>query len=164
VTQYHVALGQKKPGPNDITLRGLGRTAALGLVVLAGLVAYGFVAVKVTALLHLEGESAYWMSAGVLCLLAVLLGWARHLRTRGMTNWGERAIALYVLAIGLGMFGFGLWRQRAFDAARRRCLEALAAADDVHQRLRVYRTIESLPTLSKGGAERTMTCERLVHS
>jgi hypothetical protein len=163
VTQYHVALGQKKPGPNDITLSGLARTAKLGLVVLAGLVAYSFVAVKATALLHLEGESAYWMSAGVLCLLAALLGWARHLRTGGMANWGERGIALYVLVIGLGMFGFGLWRQLAFDAARRRCVEALSAADDIHQRLRVYRSIETLPTLSKGGKATTMTCERLVH-
>jgi hypothetical protein len=40
----------------------------------------------------------------------------------------------------------------------------LAAAGDVHARIRVYQSRETLPTLSKGGAERTMTCERLVHS
>ena len=163
MTQYHVALGQKKPGPNDITLGGLARSAKLMLVVLAGLVAFGFVAVKVAALLHLEGESAYWMSAGLLCLLGVLLAWAGRHRTGRMANWGDRGIALYVLAIGLAMFGFGLWRQLAFDAARRRCIEALAAADDVHQRLQVYRTTESLPTSLKDYGGGTMTCERLVH-
>jgi len=134
------------------------------LSVVAGIVAYIAAAVGVSARLHLEAESAYWMSFGVLCLLLVLVGWARYLRLRWMGGWSERGIGLYVLAIGLGMFAFGLWRQMAVDAARRRCVEALAAAGDVHARIQVYQSHATLPTLSKGGAENTMTCERLVHS
>jgi len=64
------------------------RVAVLSVV--AGIVAYVAAAVGISARLHLEGESAYWMSFGVLCLLLVLVGWARYLRLRGMGGVGAR--------------------------------------------------------------------------
>ena len=165
MTQFHVSLGQKKRGRNDITITGLARTVALGVGVLAGVSVYIVVAFAVSARLHLDGSAAYWMSAGVLCLLVTAVGWARYLARRRLENLpGERWIALYVLVIGVGMFGFGLWRQIAVAEARRRCREALEAAEDVQARLRVYRSTERIPSLDSKIDPPTLTCERLLHS
>ena len=81
---------------------------------------------------------------------------------RRLENWGEGAITIYVVAIGLALFGAGLWRQIAVVHARHRCREALAAADGVHARLLVYRTNEHLPTLDSDRG--TVTCEQLLHA
>ncbi len=144
----------------------MARTATAGIGVLAGLVVYIAGAVGISAGLHLEGESAYWMATGVLFLLVVVAGGARFLQLRWLGSLSDRAIAVYVLVIGLGMFGFGFWRQIVFDQARRGCLEALAAADGVHARMRVLYGSPAirLPTLSKSHPATTVTCERLVHS
>ena len=163
MTQFHADLTHRHPpSRSDISPGGLARALGLGVAVLAGVVTYVFVAVAVSARLHLESESAYWMGAGVLCLLIAAVGWGRYLAGRRLANWSERGITLYVLAIGVGMFGFGLWRQRAVADARHRCREALAGADDVHARLLVYRTNEHLPTVDSDRG--TVTCEQLLHS
>ena len=162
--QLHADLGRPAPSRYAITFGGLRRTVAGVLGVLAGVVAYVAGAVPVSARLHLDGAAAYWMAAGVLCFILAAVGWGKYLTGRRFGNWSERAITLYVLAIGLAMFGFGIWRQIAFDAARRRCVDALAAGEDVHARTRVYRSTERLPTLDSGSTPRTITCERLLHS
>lgn len=135
----------------------------LGFAVAAGLGAYIALAFRISAWLRLEGDSAYWMGAGVLCLLLSAFGWGRYLVGRRLEHWGQGAITLYVVAIGLGMFGFGVWRQIAVGHARQRCREALAAAEGVQARLRVYRTNEHLPGIDEG-APGTVTCEQLLHS
>jgi hypothetical protein len=165
--QLHADLGHPTPGRYVFNAARFPRIAAVVLGVLAGLTVYIAAAVGITARLHLEGESAYWMAAGVLCVLLVLVGWARFLRVRRwMRSWSDNAVAVYVVVIGLGMFGFGLWRQIVFAEARHRCMAALAEAEGAHARMRVLYGSPPirLPTLSKTRSATTVTCEQLVHS
>ena len=163
MTQFHADLTHRHtPSRYDISPGGLARLLGLGIAVAAGLGAYILVAFAVSARLHLERDAAFSMGFGVLCLLASAFGWGRYLVGRRLENWGEGAITIYVVAIGIALFGAGLWRQIAVVHARQRCREALVAADDLHARLLVYRTNEHLPTLDSHRG--TVTCEQLLHA
>lgn len=161
--QLNANLEHHEP-PSALSARGLMRAATATVTVLIGLSVYVAIVVFVSVRLRLDGTAAYWMAAGLLCLLLAAVGWARLLRVRSLVLLSDRAITLYVVAAGIVMLVFGARREVAFERAKRRCLAALANAENIHQRMRVlYGTRASLPTMGDDGSPSTLTCERLVH-
>ena len=126
--QLNANLEHHEP-PSALSARGLMRAATATVTVLIGLSVYVAIVVFVSVRLRLEGTAAYWMGAGLLCLLLASLGWARwavFLRVRTLGIRSNLAVTLYVVAAGIVMLVFGARREVAFERAKRRCLAALA--------------------------------------
>jgi hypothetical protein len=132
---------------------------AFGVMVAAGIVAYILAFVALARALHLEDQAAFSISGGGLFALIGLLGLSPLLNDA----WVPNPIAIYVLAAGLVLVGFGIWRETLIVRGRIECTQALASESDVHRRLRLLDSLgaKGIPNLDEG-AFTNLSCRELL--
>ena len=126
-------LAERRTPGGAPSFNGLLRAFGLVVGVGAGIALYVAAFVRLAAPLHLEFTAAYWLGAGGLFILIGVVGVVQLLRG----NKTSGALGVYLLVGGCFSFGYGWRRQSLVAHARASCAQALAAARDPQQRIRV---------------------------
>jgi hypothetical protein len=157
---------QDPRGP--VTARGLLEALRFVLLVLLGLAAFLWILAQLQTHAGLDFAAGYWAGTGILFLILTLRRpwwfWD-HPKARFVRDIiGDRGTTVLYVGIALTLLGVSAYRQVAIVRARRSCAAALAAAKDVHERMRVLYGpgVSGLPRVDKSSST-AFTCERLLN-